>query len=228
MISWQRFVLVDDDDLDLGDGDERFEEVALQAATLFVRSGHGARERIEIKELSSEEAARRALARRIEGLKKKGYDEDGLVVRPAPKKPELTRAQLTQLRWQEAREAFEAGLPRFVREWQSLGFDPKLGFEEQAGRSPVRLHPNEIAEQCLALVEGIFGVGFTRRTVEYDPEHGWKQSVPARLVGSFYRSPVDVLVIARCKLRGECGSTDDADAPGLDDEIRKALRSITG
>lgn len=216
---WRRYVLDRDDE-------EQHVELARLGSTLFVRTGRGERApRVETHALASDAVAERSLERRVAALHARGYLADGVVTRPAP--DVATRADRAAERERlaaEARAAFEGGLVAFVRAWRALGHDPCLSFREQC--KGTRKHPRDLAQQCLDLVASTCGVGFTRRTATYDDEHGALRSIPPHLLADFYAGPPTTLAIAYCKLRGRCLRSDDADAPGLEDELVARMRAL--
>ena len=210
-VAWRRFVL--------DDGRESFVELTSAGERIFVRSGHREREpTVEIRTLSSAEAARRGVEKRVATLLRNGYLEDDGVVRPLPDRDTRSDRAEAQAR---GRASFDEGLPLFVREWRALGFDPARPFvDECRGKG---LHPNEVAGQCLALASRIFGVQFSGKTRAYDVEHGDRQSI-GRQSAAFYQAPAHVLAIVLRKLQGRSLRSDDIDAPGLADEIAARLR----
>lgn len=218
-LTWQRFVL------DRDDGAELYTELAADGAKIFVRSGRDKQEpRIEIHELQSAVAAERGVAKRIATLRKRGYLEDGVVSRPIPDSDtRVDRAAERAQRYAEARATFDTQLPRFVSGWRELGFDPFLTFLEQCRGT--RLHPREVAKQCLNLVAALFDVAFYERTSVYDAEHGSVRPIPPALFVDYYKSPAEVLSIAYGKMRGHSASNDDAGELGMADEVLIRMRS---
>lgn len=218
-ITWQRFVL------DRDDGAELYTELAWAGATIYVRSGRNKQEpRIEIHALKNEVAAERGVAKRIATLRKRGYLEDGVVTRPVPESDtRVDRAAERAQRYAEARATFDEQLPVFINNWRELGFDPSLGFVAQCRGT--RLHPREVAKQCLTLVAGLFDVAFYERSATFDEEHGSVRPVPPALFVDFYKSPAEVLSIAYGKLRGHSAWNDDAGEIGMADEVLIKIRS---
>ena len=221
-VSFQRFVIEVGD----GEGTERFTELARLGLTVYVCTGRDdeAPTHVEIRALRSEEAAERGLEKRIATLRKNGYLADGVVERPLPLRETAgERDRAREALYAKARALFDAALPAFLLGWRAEGFDPTLGFHAQCLK--VKRLPNDVALRCLLLASSMFGVAYTRRTTEYDPEHGDVLPVPERLLAEFYVSPSHVLALAHEKLRGRSMRVDDIDAPGLVDEITLRLRT---
>jgi len=220
-LAFQRFVV------DVGDdeGTERFTELAREGVRVYVCTGRDQTiSQVEVRALRTEEAAQRSIEKRIATLRKNGYLADGVVERPRPEPTVgVDRAAERDALYAKARAAFDEALPRFVSAWRADGLDPTLDFHAQCLK--VVRHPNEVALACLRIASAAFGVAFTRRTREYDPEHGDVLPVPERLVADFYRGPACVLALAYEKLRARSMRCDDLDAPGLVDEIAARLKA---
>ncbi|EYF01308.1 hypothetical protein [Chondromyces apiculatus] len=240
LVTWHHFVLAAEDNGRAWR--DRRESIAVWGKCVYLR------ERGSVITRASEEAAARLFEEKVAALRAKGYLGDGVEVGPvpAPRAKGATKAEEARaeklLRMQEANAAFEAALPDFVASWKARGYDPCLSFLEQvrvlpratgavsaeatAGQAPAaRLLPSDLAEACVSLAEGVFGVGFTRRTTSYDAEHGMVQRIPKRLMAEFYVSPAEVLAIARWALRGP-RRTDDQDLPGVADELLARMRAM--
>jgi len=211
---WQRLVQEPDE---LEEDEGAFVEVVRVGCVVYERTGRiDGLERFGKRVLATESSAQKSLDRQVANLTKDGYAPDDPVRRALPELPDA-RGERERLH-EAARQKLESCFGAFVEEYEKAGFDPAKTF--LAACVGKNVHPNVVASTCLAIVSTLFGVGFSRCTRTYDPEHGMRMSIPERLLAEFYDSPAFVIALTRQKLAGHNGSDDDLDAPGLSDEIQ--------
>ncbi len=191
MLTWHRLLLEDDELI----------ELAVEGVIVFERTGA----HVKRKQLSTEDAARKSLEKRISALKKLGYLEDGTEQGPQPVTERDTRAREAE----EGRVLFDQLVPQFVAEWEAQGYDFTRTFIEE-GRISKRT-AFELATKCLELASTCFKVTFARQQGWVDEEHGGPNrpfGVSRNDLSGFYKSPARIAAIAREKLRGKLRRDD--------------------